>query len=204
MGFIDQFAVWQQLAGAVAIFGLLSATLIWLLRRWNHGDATAPADAISTDSDGAASATGHSDAYAPMFRRIAPPSQPVSVAVVPETPRPGLSATTSPGIRAPTQPVPFTEPASTVSVPPSPAQPPPFTTPLTPRTPMPARPSGRPGLASNPQRAVKIQPRTGASIGDISAKPVTASIGTRLSVLSLSVVDKPYARPQLKPTEPTL
>jgi hypothetical protein len=206
MGFLDQFAVWQQVAGAVVIFGLLSTTLLWLLRRWNQADLASPADAQASDSNPADSAAGNSDAYAPMFRRIAPPSQPVPVAVVPETPRPGLSATTSPAIRAPTQPVPFTESPSPVSTPrpspqPAPFQPAPFATPLTSTA---ARPSGPPTFASNPQRAVKIQPRTGASIGDISAKPVTASIGTRLSVLSLSVIDKPYAKPQLKPSESTL
>jgi hypothetical protein len=197
MGFIDQFAVWQQVAGAIVIFGILSATLYWLLKRWNKVALAAPADVTPTESNPG----NGSDAYAPMFRRIAPPSQPVPVPVTPETPRPGLSATTSTPSRTPTKPVSFTDPAPPDIVPLPPPQPVPLASPLTAAAI--ARPTAPPALASNPQRAVKIQPRTGAPIGDISAKPVTASIGTRLSVLSLSVVDKPYARTQLKPSEPT-
>ncbi len=193
MGFLDQFAVWQQVAGAIVIFGILSATLYALLKRWSHVEQVASAEAPPSDGNAGAGP----DAYAPMFRRIAPPTQPV--AITPETPRPGLSATTSTPSRTPTKPVAFTEPASVASVPPPPPQPVHLTSPLAGAKS--GRPPAPPGLASNPQRVVKIQPRTGASIGDISAKPVTASIGTRLSVLSLSVVDKPYAKPHLKPSE---
>ena len=198
MGSFDQYALWQQLAVAALLFGFLTLTLWWLLRRWNRIeqpvlDPTQPAD------NGAPT---RSDAYAPMFRRIAPPSQPVPVAVTPETPRPSLTATTSPTAPVapvPTRSVPFTEPDLEESV---------HSAPVTPSlgpapVPAPFRPGTAPVMAANPQRVVKILPRTGASIGDISAKPVTASIGTRLSVLSLSVVDRPYAKPILKPSEPT-
>ncbi len=205
MGFLDQFAVWEQVAGAIVIFLILSATLVWLLKRSNRVEQAAQAAATASDSNPG----NGSEAYAPMFRRIAPPTQPVvvpatapvPVPVTPETPRPGLSATTSTPSRIPTKPVPFTEPAASENVPLPPPHPVPLATPLTAAAM--ARPSAPPALASNPQRPVKIQPRTGASIGDISAKPVTASIGTRLSVLSLSVIDKPYAKPLLKPSEPT-
>ena len=110
MGFLDQFAVWQQVAGAIVIFGILSATLYALLKRWSHVEQVAAADAPPSD----ASAGTSPDAYAPMFRRIAPPTQPV--AITPETPRPGLSATTSTPSRTPTKPVAFTEPASVENV----------------------------------------------------------------------------------------
>ncbi len=194
MGFIDQFAVWQQVAGAIVIFGILSMALYWLLKRWKGPEQVVAGEVPTSDSASGSS----SDAYAPMFRRIAPPTQPVHLPVTPETPRPGLSATTSPPSRTPTRPVAFTENAVSDGVPPP--QPVPLAVPLS--APAMSRPTAPPGLASNPQRVVKIQPRTGAPIGDISAKPVTASIGTRLSVLSLSVVDKPYAKPQLNPAEP--
>ena len=123
--------------------------------------------------------------------------------VTPETPRPSLAPTTSPAPTGPVRSVAFTEPVPPPrsSAPAAPVHASPVLSGF-PAGP-PNRPPPPPGLASNPQRAVKIIPRTGASIGDISAKPVTASIGTRLSVLSLSVVDKPYARPQLKPPDAT-
>jgi len=205
MGFLDQFAVWEQVAGAIVIFLILSAALFWLLRRWNRDEQIVQVAPPASDSNPG----NGSEAYAPMFRRIAPPTQPVvvpgtapvPVPVTPESPRPGLSATTSTPSRIPTKPVPFTEPAPPENVPLPLPQPVPLASPLTAAAM--ARPSAPPALASNPQRPVKIQPRTGASIGDISAKPVTASIGTRLSVLSLSVVDKPYGKPLLKASEPT-
>lgn len=193
MGPFDHFALWQQLSAAALLFGFLSLTLWWLLRRWNRIEQPL----LNSSAGSENGVTIRSDAYAPMFRRIAPPSQPAPLAVTPETPRPSLTATTSPAtgpVPAPSQAIPFTELASQetmvpafVSAPPAPA---------------PFRPAAAPAMALNPQRVVKIIPRTGASIGDISAKPVTASIGTRLSVLSLSVVDRPYAKPQLKATEP--
>ena len=198
MGSFDQYALWQQLAVAALLFGFLTLTLWWLLRRWNRIEQPV-LDPTQPPDNGAPT---RSDAYAPMFRRIAPPSQPVPVAVTPETPRPSLTATTSPTAPVapvPTRSVPFTEPdleenvhsaRVTPSLGPAPV-------------PAPFRPGTAPVMAANPQRVVKILPRTGASIGDISAKPVTASIGTRLSVLSLSVVDRPYAKPILKPSEPT-
>ena len=198
MGSFDHYALWQQLAIAALVFGFLSLTLWWLLRRWNRIDEPVLNLSPATDNGTAA----RSDAYAPMFRRIAPPSQVAPVAVTPETPRPSLTATTSPNaarpVQAPTRPVPFTESTSETSM----FLPPPASTPAPSPAPAPFQPTVAPGLASNPQRPVKILPRTGASIGDISAKPVTASIGTRLSVLSLSVVDRPYARSQLKSAEP--
>ncbi len=203
MGSLDQFALWQQLAVAALLFGFLTFTLWWLLRRWNRIDEPA-LDPSPAAGNGAPT---RSDAYAPMFRRIAPPSQAVPVAVTPETPRPSLTATTSPATTPvpagpvpppPTKTVPFMDLAAETAVPSPPIQ--------TLPAPAPAamfRPATAPVNPSNPQRVVKIIPRTGASIGDISAKPVTASIGTRLSVLSLSVVDRPYAKPILKPAEAT-
>ncbi len=206
MGFLDQFAVWEQVAGAIVIILILSGTLYWLLKRVSQAEQTVPASAPKTSDSNPGSS---SESYAPMFRRIAPPTQPVvvpatapvPVPVTPESPRPGLSATTSTPSRTPTKPVPFTEPAPSESVPLPPPQAVPLSSPLTAAAV--ARPPAPPGLGTSPQRPIKILPRTGASIGDISAKPVTASIGTRLSVLSLSVVDKPYAKPQLKASEPT-
>ena len=198
MGFLDQFPVWQQAIGAAVILVVLTAILFWLVRLINRDKPATPPEASSSDS----SAGTGGETYAPMFRRVVPPTQPVAVAPGPDTARVGLSATTSTPSRTPTKSVPVTEPAArehvsspaTSSVPLSMPIAPPA---VTPRPPMP------PGVAAIPQRAIKIQPRTGAPIGDISAKPVTASIGTRLSVLSLSVVDKPYAKPQLKPSETT-
>ena len=209
MGSLDQFALWQQLAVVALLFGLSTFALVWLLRKWNHSAETASTESGLSAPSPRGDSTGRSDAYAPMFRRIAPPSQagPGPIPVTPETPRPSLTATTSPAPTAPVRKVSFSEPVPVASAPPLAvaAAPAPATFAAGPPN-RPAPPAGiagsRPGIMGQTQRAIKIIPRTGAPIGDISAKPVTASIGTRLSVLSLSVVDKPYAKPQIKRSEP--
>src|SRR5450432_4604926 len=151
MGSFDHFALWQQLAAAALLFGFLTLTLWWLLRRSKRSEQP-----ILNSSPGSDNGTPtRSGAYAPMFRRIAPPSQPGPMAVTPETPRPSLTATTSPAtgpVPPPTHAVPFTELASedrvmSASVTPSPA-PAPVPAPAA----APFRPATGPVMASNPQR----------------------------------------------------